>query len=171
MTYQSITVPERRLKIKREKQHKLKQGAIRIVTHGVSIPTNGNCAWLWDAFDDANKIASDCGERGDSYGLTSNSAKFHAVIEALGWLAVNMPDEPVTVLCDVEFIVKLVNGQNRTRKPHLNLLCGTAKQFLARTKATLEWMPHSQNMCAARLSGEACRKDFSKGERLSHDSI
>jgi len=172
MSNQSRTVSERRLKVKEEKPQKPKPSVIRIVTHGITNVKDGCCVWMWTAFDNAyNIIANKSGVRGNGYGLTPNSAQFHAVIEALGWLAMNMPDEPVKVLCDVEGIVRLVNGQSKARKPHMNLLCQTAKQFLSRTKATLNWKPSMRSKRVVVLSSKASRKDFSKAERISHASI
>jgi ribonuclease HI len=165
MSNQSSSVSARHLKDRAEK--KPKQGAIRIVTHGITDVKNSSCVWLWTAFDGYSIVANQSGVRGYGYGVTPNSAQFHAVIEALGWLAVNMPDEPIRVLCDAELIVKLVNGQNKTRKPHLNLLCQTAKQFLSRTKATLEWKPSARGKRVTVSSS----KDFSKVERGRHASI
>ena len=172
MSNQCRTVSERHLKVRAEKRRKPTQGAIRIVTHGIANEKDGYCVWNWVAFDDANNIlASDCGIRGNGYGLTCNSAKFHGVIEALGWLAVNMPDEPVKVFCDVKFIVSLVNGLNKTRIPHLKLLCLSAQKFFSRTKATLEWKPGARSKRAPLLNSKVSRKDFSKVERGSHASI
>jgi ribonuclease HI len=172
MSNQSRTVSARHLKVRVEKKWKPKHGAIRIVTHGIANEKEGICVWNWVAFDDANNIvASDCGVRGNGYGVTCNSAKFHGVIEALGWLAVNMPNEPAKVFCDVKFIVSLVNGLNKAHFPHLKLLCLTAQQFLSRTKATLEWRRSARSKRAVLSSNKASRKDFSKAERGSHASI
>jgi len=172
MSNQSRTVFARHLKVREEKKRKTKQGAIRIVTRGIANEKEGFCVWNWVAFDDANNIvATGFGVRGDGYGLTCNSAKFHSVIEALGWLAVNMPDEPVKVFCDVKFIVSLVNGLNKTRLPHLKLLCLTAQQFLSRTKATVEWKRNARSKRAVLSSRKVSRKDFTKVERTRHASI
>jgi ribonuclease HI len=171
MSIQSRTVSARHSKVRAEKKRKTKQVAIRIVTHGIANEKESICVWNWVAFDDVNNIvASDCGVRGNGYGVTCNSAKFHGVIEALGWLAVNLPDKPVTVFCDVKFIVSLVNGLNKAHFPHLKLLCLTAQQFLSRTKATLEWKRNPRSKRAVLSSRKASRKDFSKAERISHDS-
>jgi hypothetical protein len=172
MSIQSRTVSARHLKVREDKKRKPKQGAIRIVTHGIANKKEGICVWNWVAFDDVNNIvASDFGVRGDGYGLTCNSAKFHGVIEALGWLVVKMPDEPVRVFCDVKFIVSLINGLNKTHFPHLKLLCQTAQKFLSRTKATLEWKRNLRSKRAVLSSRKASRKDFSKDERGSHASV
>lgn len=158
--------------VKGKAKRKPVHGAIRIVTHGVMNEQDACCVWLWTAFDETNNIVgSDSGVRGVGYGLTNNSAMFHAVVEALGWLAVNMPDKPVRVLCDVEVIVKLVNGQTDTRKSHLKLLRQTAKQFLSRTKATLEWRHGARSERAALPSRRVSRKEFSEVERTNHDRI
>jgi ribonuclease HI len=172
MSNHSRTVSARHLKVRVEKKRKPTQGAIRIFTHGIANEKEGFCLWNWVAFDDAyNIVASDLGVRGNGYGLTCNSAKFHGVIEALGWLAVNMPDEPIKVFCDVKFIVGLVNGLNKTRLPHLKLLCMTAQQFLSRTNATVEWKRNLRSKRAVLSSRKASRKDFSKLERVRHDRV
>lgn len=174
MINRSRTVSARHSKIKSAKKRKSQQGAVkRIITHGLPNEKDGCCLWFWTAFDDAQCIViSDCGMRGNGcYAVTCNSAKFHAVNEALGWLAVNMPDEPVTVFCDVKFIVGLVNGHCKTNKSHLKLLCQTAQELLLRTKATVEWKHGARSERAVLISRKVSRRNFPKIERTNHASI
>jgi ribonuclease HI len=150
-----------------------KASMIKVLTHGVAI--TGRCRWLWVALGSMDKeIASKTGSCGTEYGLTGNSAKFHGVIEALRWLATTMPDEKARVLCDVQFIVRLINGQNTGHELHTKQLSQIARDLLARTKATVEWMPSSQNTLRHEISarGEVnplygCNKRFADGEFVS----
>lgn len=168
MANREIPVSVRSGKGKGEDERKPLQEIDRIVTHGV--PSEGCCYWAWVAFDEANNIVTcKAGVRRDGYGNTSNSAKFHGVIEALGWLAVNLPEKPVRVLIDAELIVKLGNGRNEPHKTHTKLLSQTARQFLSRTKATLEWKPRARSRRAALPSREASRRGFAGAGRMSHD--
>jgi ribonuclease HI len=163
---------KRREKVKVEKKSEPMQAEIRIVTNGVPNVRDKCCIWFWTAFDaDNNIVTNKSGIRDDSHRLTSNSAKFYGVIEALSWLAENMPDKPVRVICDVEFIVKLVNGQCRTYKPHLVSLNQIARQFLSRTKATLEWQPRSKDKEVKKLKRAIRRQDLPRVERNSHANV
>lgn len=159
--------PKKRSKVNRASM-------IKVLTHGAAI--NGRCQWLWVASGSMDKeIASKTGSCGAEYGLSGNSAKFHGVIEALRWLAATMPDERARVLCDVEFIVRLINGQNTGHELHTKQLSQIARELLSRTKATVEWMPSAQNTLRDEISAQGevnplyrCNKRFAAGEFISN---
>jgi len=121
--------------------------ALTFHTNGYPNEKNGSCCWIWKALDSQNRIVTQkSGECGGGYGMTVNVAKFHAVIQALSWIAENMPDKCVTVLCDLNHVVNTVNGKWKAHSS--KLLCQTARQYLSRTKAALLWIPHEQNRAA-----------------------
>lgn len=122
------------------------KAAIRIVTNGAINELDGCCVWSWEAISYNGKvIASREGKCTGDYGLTPNSAKFLAVIEALRWLTTEMPKKGVRVLCDGQVIVNVINGQYTARQPHLRQLLREARELLSQTKAIVEWIPHSRN--------------------------
>lgn len=122
---------------------------LTIYTNGYPTAEGNSCFWSWVAFDRDNKrVAANEGFHSDTCGISTNIAKFYALIEALSWIAVNEPETPVDVLCDLELAVKCVKGVWNTAKPEIMLLCQTARQYLARTNATLVWIPHKQNKAA-----------------------
>ncbi|MDQ3819659.1 MAG: reverse transcriptase-like protein [Acidobacteriota bacterium] len=117
---------------------------------------NGSCLWAWVAFDARGQVvASEKGEQGNGFGVTANVAKFHAVIQALSWLAVNAPKTPAEVLCDLKLVVHSVNDGWNNTLPHIKQLCQTAKTFLARTKAELVWIPKEENKAAELFKEES----------------
>lgn len=144
MSSQGIRVPSTQLRLFQEPQTR---PALTFHTDGFPNEKEGCCYWSWLALNKRNKvIAKQSGKCGDSYGITVNVAKTHAVIQALSWIAENMPDKPVTVLCDLKHVVKTVNGEWKAHNS--KLLCQTAQQYLSRTKATLEWIAHVKNRAA-----------------------
>lgn len=143
MSSPSRSVPNERLTFFQKPQRRARP-ALTFHTNGYPNEKDGSCCWKWIALDSKNRIVvQKNGECGGGYGMTVNVAKFHAVIQALSWIAENMPDKPVTVLCDLNHMVNTVNGQWKAHSS--KLLCQTARQFLSRTKATLGWIPHEQN--------------------------
>lgn len=131
------------------------QSNLTIHTHGLGDTTdkNNTCQWAWVAFNSKNQVvASDKGEYGNGYGVTVNVAKFHAVIQALNWIAANMPDEPTRVLTDLQLVFNVLEKGWKCHKPHLKSLSLAAKKIHSRTNATVEWIPHWQNKAAAMFS-------------------
>jgi ribonuclease HI len=103
--------------------------------------------WVWKAFDNENRIIAENSSQCDENNITTiNEAKTQAVIEALRWIEGNMPDEPVTVLCDLQHVVKTINGVWKAHRS--KMLCHIAKQHLRRTKAKVEWVSHEMNGAA-----------------------
>lgn len=121
-----------------------------IHTHGSPDAENGFCRWTWVALDRAgNEVTRAGGVYGDSYGMTGNVAKFHALIQALAWLAVHAPDVPVSVFSDLKLAVETVTGKMQAKERHVKMLASTAGQFLSRTKSRLALMRREQNRAAA----------------------
>ncbi len=142
----SRSVPTEQLTFFQEPQCQMRP-ALTFHTNGYPNEKDGSCWWSWKALDSKTRIVDQhSGECGGGFGMTVNIAKFHAVIQALSWIAENMPDTPVTVLCDLNFVVNTVNGKWKAHSS--KLLCQTARQYLSRTKATLVWIPHEQNRAA-----------------------
>jgi ribonuclease HI len=121
---------------------------LTVFTNGKPNPTAEGCSWSWVAFDkNKEQITADSGVH-NKIGMSTNIAKFHALIEALSWLATNEPETPVDVLCDLELAVKCINGDWKASQPEIKMLCRIARHYLSRTKATLLWIPHEQNKAA-----------------------
>jgi len=160
MSNLGTTAPVRRPKVHRvENRRKVTTPTPTITTihtHGTPDVTNNCCHWSWVALDKAgNEITRASGVYGDSYRVTGNVAKFHGLIQALEWLAVNAPDAPVTVLSDLELAVGIVNEEMKANERHIRLLASTAGRFRSRTKATLDLMRHKENR-AAQPSAKGC---------------
>jgi ribonuclease HI len=174
MANQRARVPVQMQMFPKKRSKANKASMIKVLTHGVAI--NGRCRWLWVAVGRMDKeIASKTGSCGAEYGSSGNTAKFHGVIEALRWLATAHPDEKAKVVCDVEFIVRLINGQNNGHQLHTKQLNHIARDLLARTKATVEWIPSSQNTLRHEISAQGevnplyrCNKSFAANEFLSN---
>ena len=131
------------------------QGAIATIhTNGHPDEKNQCCYWSWVALDKAgNVVRRESGVYGDGYGVTGNVAKFHGLIQALAWLAVNAPGARVSVLSDLRLAVETVTGGMRAKERHVKLLASTAGRFLSRTKATLALMRHVQNRASRQIGG------------------
>ena len=149
MSSQSRSVSAAQLKFQGFEKPAPQPPLLTIYTHGIPNPQGKCCFWSWVAFDRDNKrVAADNGVHSDTHGISTNVAKFHALIEALSWIAVNEPDTPVDVLCDLELAVRCIKGVWKASQPEIRMLCQTARQYLSRTKATLVWIPHEQNKAA-----------------------
>ncbi len=83
----------------------------------------------------------------------SHVACYSAVIEALGWIAVNTPDEHIKLIVSSRLVVQQVNGVWPCRTPYLLRLRDTAAILLSHTNARLLWLPKETKKQAEILSG------------------
>jgi ribonuclease HI len=147
MSSHSTPVPNQGLMFHLKRSKTNKDSTIKVFTHGVAVRRQQRCEWLWVAFDPFDKeIARADGSTGDERGLTDNAAKFHAVLEALGWLAAYMPNKDAMVLCDSKLIVRMITGRSAAGRLGLKQICHEARHLLSKTKATVEWIASSENV-------------------------
>lgn len=168
MPNQGTTTPARQGEARRvaRRQTAAQPVIVTIHTNGTPDAENECCRWSWVALDRAgNVVRRESGIYGNGYGVTPNVAKFHGLIQALAWLAVNAPGARVSVLSDLRLAVETVTGKMRAKEGHVKLLASTAGRFLSRTKATLALTRREQNR-AAQPSAAVCLVVKGAGARV-----
>ena len=83
--------------------------------------------------------------------MTNNVAEYEAVLQALRWAKENH-----FISCrfrtDSQLVVNQIRGLWRLNAEHLKGMNSEARELLAITKSTIEWVPKEQNVSADKLS-------------------
>jgi hypothetical protein len=120
----------------------------------------GYAEWRWKVADldcfcpiaESHGFSQEISRKGVGMTDPSHVACYSAVIEALGWIAVNMPDEHINLIVSSRLVVQQVNGVWPCRTPYLLRLRDTAAILLSRTNARLLWLPKETEKQAEILS-------------------
>lgn len=129
---------------------------IVIHTDGLCEPVNpgGIATAAWVAKRRGKVLGTGCRVVAVGKGTTGNMAEYCAIIDGLQWAA-DRGLMGVEVRSDSQTCVGQICGLWQVRSPALQALCARAQDLVARTRASLVWVPRDQNLEADALSVRA----------------
>jgi ribonuclease HI len=125
----------------------------------------GWACWGFLARDTKGReVISDWGCLGRGPGMTNNVAEYHAVINALRWLAAHAESASVKMITSSKLVFEQTGGWRACKKEHLKPLLGEVLELLGKTKASLTWVSNKENEHADALARVAYYEAISMTE-------
>jgi ribonuclease HI len=132
----------------------------------------GTASYGWVALDRlGNELTGGRGTIGHGEGMSNNVAEFHALLNALRWVASHaVPPRRITIRGDSKLVIEIMNGRWRCKAPYLQAirdLCREQERIISDrgTEITYQWLPREENERAdelAQVPGDRRRRRFGR---------
>lgn len=96
---------------------------------------------------------------------TNNQAEYHAVVEALKYLAKNHPTARLTFYLDSQLVVNQINGTFKVKDPNIKIKYDTVQRIIKESNLNInkfEYIPRAQNSRADFLVNQTLDSNSSK---------